>query len=73
MASKFRPGSKDESADAKELQDDGSDSTEATDEELSPAPVNQPYQETIFGIPVDDEDVDPEFDRRNLLKMRKRC
>jgi len=69
MASKFRPGSKDESADAEELQDDDSDSTEATDEELSPAPVNQPYQETIFGIPVDDEDVDPEFDRRNLLKQ----
>ena len=69
MASKFRPGSKDESTDAGISQEDVSDATEATDEELSPAPVDKPYQETIFGIPVDDEDVDPEFDRRNLLKQ----
>ena len=69
MASKFRPGSKDESADAGVSQEDVSDATEATDEEPSPAPEVTPQQETIFGIPVDDEDVDPEYDRRNLLKQ----
>ncbi|VAX32500.1 Ferredoxin-type protein NapG (periplasmic nitrate reductase), partial [hydrothermal vent metagenome] len=69
MASKFRPGSKDAPADAKPSDDDSVNSTEeAADEE--PAPVDlPPHQETIFGIPVDDEDVDPEFDRRNLLKQ----
>jgi ferredoxin-type protein NapG len=69
MASKFRPGSKDESADAGVSQEDVSDAPEATDEEPSPAPEVAPQQETIFGIPVDDEDVDPEYDRRNLLKQ----
>jgi ferredoxin-type protein NapG len=69
MANKFRPGSKEETADAGVSQDDVSDATEATDEEPSPAPEITPQQETIFGIPVDDEEVDPEYDRRNLLKQ----
>ncbi len=39
------------------------------DSTQTPEPEAKPYQETIFGIPVDDEDVDPEYDRRNLLKQ----
>ncbi len=69
MAGKFLPGSKDESADPVKSQEADSDSTEVADEEPSSVPEAKPYQETIFGIPVDDEDVDPEFDRRNLLKQ----
>lgn len=68
MASKFRPGSKDE-ADGEESQASVSEPTPADDEEPAPTPETKPYQETIFGIPVDDEEVDPEYDRRNLLKQ----
>jgi ferredoxin-type protein NapG len=69
MASKFRPGSKDEPSESEIPLETSSDAIEeaAVDE---PAPVDlPPHRETIFGIPVDDEDVDPEFDRRNLLKQ----
>ncbi len=66
MASKFKPGSKEESTAAEEAE--VSESTDAVAEEPAVAEA-KPYQETIFGIPVDDEDVDPEYDRRNLLKQ----
>lgn len=67
MASKFKPGSKEESAATEKAEEEVSEPTEATVEE--PAAKPKPYQETILGIPVDDEDVDPEYDRRNLLKQ----
>ena len=68
MANKFRSGSKEESDD-EESQEDVSEPTTAAEDEPSPPPEVKPYQETVLGIPVDDEDVDPEFDRRNLLKQ----
>ena len=68
MANKFRPGSNEESEE-EESQENISEITPASTEEQPPAPVVKPYQETVLGIPVDDEDVDPEFDRRNLLKQ----
>ncbi len=68
IANKFRPGSKEES-DEEEFQEDVSGSTETAADEPSSPPEVKPYQETVLGIPVDDEDVDPEYDRRNLLKQ----
>jgi len=68
MANKFLPGSKDEPAENEESQEDALSPTTAA-EEPSSVPEAKPHQETIFGIPVDDEDVDPEYDRRNLLKQ----
>jgi len=68
MANKLRPGSKEESDD-EESQEDVSGSTEAVAGEPPSTPEVKPYQETVLGIPVDDEDVDPEYDRRNLLKQ----
>jgi ferredoxin-type protein NapG len=70
MANKFRPGSKEESENAEESQENISEitPTDADEPPLTP-PVIKPYQETVLGIPVDNEDVDPEYDRRNLLKQ----
>lgn len=67
MANKFRSGSKEEPAVNEESV--VSEPTPTVDEESSPEPEAKPYQETVLGIPVDDEDVDPEYDRRNLLKQ----
>ncbi len=78
MANKFRPGFKEESAEtaenglasanSDEPRQDVSEPADANAEEPSAAPDAKPYQETIFGIPVEDDD-EPEFDRRNLLKQ----
>ncbi len=68
MASKFKPGSKEESAASEESDDSEPTETEVDEPPAAPREL-KPYQETVLGIPVDDEDVDPEFDRRNLLKQ----
>jgi len=70
MANKFRPGSKEESTDDnEESQEDVSESTTTATDEPSSTPADKPYQETVLGIPVDSEDDEPEYDRRNLLKQ----
>ena len=68
MANKFRPDSKEESHEL-DSQENISESSTTAEDEPSPTPEVKPYQETVLGIPVDDEDVDPEYDRRNLLKQ----
>jgi ferredoxin-type protein NapG len=68
MANKLLPSSKDELGDNEDSQEDTLP-TVTTAEEPSSEPEAKPQQETIFGIPVDDEEVDPEYDRRNLLKQ----
>lgn len=73
IVSKFRPGSSKEepaTADESENQAEGSTAKIAPIEEpQTETAASPPPQETILGIPVDDEEVDPEFSRRNLLKQ----
>jgi len=70
MVSKIRPGAKkEESEDPPESAAEESLSIEEPQKEAVAPP---PPQETILGIPVDEvdnEEVDPEYSRRNLLKQ----
>jgi ferredoxin-type protein NapG len=67
MVSKIRPGAKKE--ESEDPPDDAVAETNTADEPQADAVAPPPYQETIMGIPVDEEEVDPEFSRRNLLKQ----
>jgi MauM/NapG family ferredoxin protein len=69
MVNKIRPGAKEEEKEGS--QENAVAETSATSE-TQPDAVGEappPPQETVLGIPVDDEEIDPEFSRRNLLKQ----
>ena len=69
MVSKIRPAAKKE--EPEDPPENAAAETSTTDEPQTDAvrQASPPPQETILGIPVDDEEVDPEFSRRNLLKQ----
>lgn len=65
MVKKLRPGAKNE---APASQPNTASAETALNEETQAVP-SPPPQETVPGIPADEEEVDPEFSRRNLLKQ----
>jgi ferredoxin-type protein NapG len=67
MVSKIRPGAKKE--EPEDQPENASEGTSSTEEPETQAVASPAPQETILGIPVDEEEVDPEFSRRNLLKQ----
>ncbi|GJL79188.1 MAG: hypothetical protein NPINA01_21770 [Nitrospinaceae bacterium] len=73
MVSKIRPGTKSEepaTVEEPEAQTETASAEASSDRETQESAVAPPPpQETVLGIPVDDEDVDPEYSRRNLLRQ----